>query len=252
VESVEPVTRPATPPQASSQPVQRSTVRQPARTSFLNIGAGYQRGDSDLTRHLVAFKDQYAEEGSIDINYGDGSGVVFEIVWGQRVWRRVSVGLGVSYARHNEAAAVEAHVPHPFFFQTLRDATVSTASLSRQDLALHVPILWTHSFLSAVRITFFGGPSFFHVTQDFDATVTLDEEYLYDQVAITDTSQTQTSDNAVGLHVGADVTRFFNATGVGVGIRYSRASLDFGDETGATTSGRAGGLQITGGVRFRF
>jgi hypothetical protein len=62
--------------------------------------------------------------------------------------------------------------------------------------------------------------------------VTLDEEYPYDQVAITDTSQTQTSDNAVGLHVGADVTRFFNTTGVGVGIRYSRASPDFGDETG--------------------
>jgi opacity protein-like surface antigen len=252
VEAVAPVTRPA-PTAAQAQAAQRPVLRGQEKTAFLNIGAGYQLGSTDLTRHLVAFKDTYAEEGSIDANYGKSSGFLFDVVGGARVAGHISVGFGISYARHDEAATVDAHVPHPFLFQTLRDATFTTASLSGQELVMHIPILWTQSFRSATRITIFGGPSIFHVTQDFVTNVTLNEVYPYDSVTITDTSQSEISDNAFGFHVGAGVTQFFGPTvGAGVDVRYSRASLDFADDANATTAARAGGLQVTGGVRFRF
>jgi hypothetical protein len=176
VEAVAPVTRPATPTTAQAQTAQRP-VSQPEKTAFLNIGAGYQLGSTDLTRHLGAFEDTYAEEGSIDTNYGKSSGFLFDVVGGARVAGHISVGFGISYAKHDEAATVDAHVPHPFVFQTLRDATFTTASLSAQDLVLHIPILWTSSFRSATRITIFGGPSIFHVTQDFVTNVALNEVY---------------------------------------------------------------------------
>jgi hypothetical protein len=254
VESVAPVTRPATAPNpAQAQAAQRPVPRQREKTAFLDIGAGYQLGSADLTRHLVAFKDTYAEEGSIDANYGKNSGFVFDIAGGGRIAGHVSVGFGISYARHDEAATVDAHVPHPFLFQTLRNATFTTASLSGQELVLHIPILWTQSFRSATRVTIFGGPSIFHVTQNFVTNVTLNEVYPYDSVTIADTTQSETSDNAFGFHVGAGVTRFFGPTiGAGVDVRYSRASVDFAGDANATTNARAGGLQVTGGVRFRF
>lgn len=253
VETVAPVARPATSSPAQAQTAQRPVVREQEKTAFLNIGAGYQLGNTDLTRHLVAFKDTYAEEGSIDADYGKSSGFLFDVIGGARVVGHVSVGFGISYARHDEAATVDAHVPHPFLFQTLRDATFTTASLSAQELVLHIPILWTQSFRSATRITIFGGPSIFHVTQDFVTNVTLNEVYPYDSVTITDTSQSEFSDNAFGFHVGAGVTQFFGPTvGAGVDVRYSRASLDFAGDANATTTARAGGLQVTGGVRFRF
>jgi opacity protein-like surface antigen len=252
VETVAPVTRPATPTTAQAQTA-RTVLREPEKTAFLNIGAGYQLGSTDLTRHLVAFEDTYAEEGSIDANYGQSSGFLFDVVGGARVAGHISVGFGITYAKHDEAATVDAHVPHPFVFQTLRDATFTTASLSGQELVLHIPILWTQSFRSATRITIFGGPSIFHVTQEFATNVTLNEVYPFDSVTITDTSQSEISDNAFGYHVGAGVTQFFGPTvGVGLDVRYSRASLDFADDANATTTARAGGLQVTGGVRFRF
>jgi opacity protein-like surface antigen len=252
VETVAPVTRPAT-PAAQAQAAQRSALQEPEKTAFLNIGAGYQLGSTDLTRHLVAFEDAYAEEGSIDANYGQSSGFLFDVVGGARVAGHISVGFGITYAKHDEAATVDAHVPHPFVFQTLRDATFTTASLSGQELVLHIPILWTQSFRTATRITIFGGPSIFHVTQEFVTNVTLNEVYPFDSVTITDTSQSEISDNAFGYHVGAGVTQFFGPTvGVGLDVRYSRASLDFADDANATTTARAGGLQVTGGVRFRF
>lgn len=253
VETVAPVTRPATPTTAQAQTAQRPVLREPEKTAFLNIGAGYQLGSTDLTRHLVAFEHTYAEEGSIDANYGKSSGFLFDVVGGARVAGHISVGFGITYARRDEAATVDAHVPHPFVFQTLRDATFTTASLSGQELVLHIPILWTQSFRSATRITIFGGPSIFHVTQDFVSNVALNEVYPYDSVTITDTTQSEISDNAFGFHVGAGVTQFFGPTvGAGVDVRYSRASLDFADDANATTTARAGGLQVTGGVRFRF
>jgi hypothetical protein len=253
VESVAPVTRPVTPAASQAQTARRPTLQAREKTAFLNVGAGYQLGSTDLTRHLVAFKDAYAEEGSIDADYGKTSGFVFDIVGGARVAGHVSVGFGVSYVKRDEAATVDAKVPHPFLFQTLRDATFTTASLSGQELVLHIPILWTQSFRSATRITIFGGPSIFHVTQDFVTNVTLNEVYPYDLVTITDTSQSEVSDNAFGFHVGAGITQFFGPTvGAGVDVRYSRASLDFAGDANATTTARAGGLQVTGGVRFRF
>lgn len=252
VETVAPVTRPATPTTAQAQTA-RPVLRESEKTAFLNIGAGYQLGSTDLTRHLVAFEDAYAEEGSIDANYGQSSGFLFDVVGGARVAGHISVGFGITYAKHDEAATVDAHVPHPFVFQTLRDATFTTASLSGQELVLHIPILWTQSFRTATRITIFGGPSIFHVTQEFVTNVTLNEVYPFDSVTITDTSQSEISDNAFGYHVGAGVTQFFGPTvGVGLDVRYSRASLDFADDANATTTARAGGLQVTGGVRFRF
>jgi opacity protein-like surface antigen len=254
VEAVAPVTRPAPPTApAQAQGAQRPLPRAREKTAFLNIGGGYQLGSADLTRHLVAFKDTYAEEGSIDADYGQGSGFVFDIVGGGRVAGHVSVGFGISYARHDEAATVDARVPHPFVFQTLRNATFTTASLSGQELVLHIPILWTQSFRSATRVTVFGGPSIFRVTQNFVTEVTLNEVYPYESVTIADTTQSEINDNAFGYHVGAGVTQFFGATvGAGVDVRYSRASLDFAGDDNATTTARAGGFQVTGGVRFRF
>jgi len=264
VESTGPVRRP--PPQEDPLPIlaiagqpppavkqaQTPPVGARPRTTFLDISGGYAYGPS-LSQHLVAFQDRYAEAGTIDADYGTGSGWLIDVVGGGRVWRQMSVGVGVTYERDSRSASIQAAVPHPFFFQQLRNASFDTEPLDHTEVMINIPIMWTSSFSSANRLEIFGGPSFFRVEQDLVSDVTLNEVYPYDTVTISGVTHAKKDHNAFGYHVGFDFAHFFNAsTGVGVLVRYSGASLDFGDNANTTTDGRAGGVHVAGGLRFRF
>ena len=264
VESVGPVRRPppvtdplpilaiAGQPPPSAAPTPRAPSASRPRTTFLDVSGGYAYGNS-LSQHLVAFADKYAEAGSIDADYGTGSGWLIDVVGGGRVWRQMSVGVGVTYERDSRSAAIDAKVPHPFFFGQLRDATFTSESLDHTETIVNIPIMWTSSFSSANRLEIFGGPSFFHVVQDLVSDVVLNEQYPYDTVSITGTTHQEHNHNAFGYHVGIDYAHFFSAsTGVGVLVRYTGASLTFDDNANSTTDGRAGGVHVAGGIRFRF
>ena len=78
-------------------------------------------------------------------------------------------------------------------------------------------------------------------------------EYPYDSVAIAGVITAERTGTVFGYHAGADVSYFFNqSVGVGGGARYSRATIKFSEDAGATTDGVAGGIEAAAGLRFRF
>jgi opacity protein-like surface antigen len=72
-------------------------------------------------------------------------------------------------------------------------------------------------------------------------------------VTITGVTTTQEEGTSVGYHVMADVAVFFSRSiGVGAGVRYSRGDFKLDAGSGATTEGKAGGVQALAGLRVRF
>jgi hypothetical protein len=247
----------------------RSVRNRPPFARVFSIDAGYRVGIGNLTRSFTAFTDTFAEAGSIATNFGKRSGFTLDALYAEPLWGSFGVGLGGDYYFGSHPSAVEAQVPHPFFFNRLRTATFETDALSGHDAAVHIPVVWMPPPIRKLRILVFGGPTIFRVSQTVVTNVVLDEQYPYDMVTITGVRTADRTSTLFGFNVGGDVSHFFtpptrnvrgrsapagrgHLTGVGVSVRYSRARLKFDNDGGVTTQGSAGGLSVTGGLRFRF
>ncbi len=236
--------------QAATASAGSTTIR--TRPAFLNIDIAYRAGSSDFIRTATDFSDTYAEDGSVASNYGNGSGYQFDVMGSQAVWGQIGVGLGVSYYQRAGTTKVDASVPHPFFFDQPRTATLETKAPEGTEIALHIPIVWIPTSGTRVKILVFGGPSVVRMTQNVVSAVTLNDPYPHDTVTMTGVTTATLAGTNPGFHVGGDVAYFFsNALGLGAGVRYSRATIALKSDAG-TTEGTAGGTQIVGGLRVRF
>jgi len=194
------------------------------------------------------------EPGSIDADYGKGKGLQFDVLGGSHVTRQFAIGVDVSVYVRPDGPTVTAHVPHPFYFSQLREASFTDNDLKGSEVAIHVPVMWMPPSQGPLSFAIFAGPSFFHLTQDLVTDLELSQQYPYDTVTITDTVSKKLHGNAFGFHAGADVSYFFTpSVGVGVTGRFSRATIKFKDDfPEVETTGHAGSGTISAGLRFRF
>jgi hypothetical protein len=245
-----PSTRQAPAGRTPPQPARRRSAKSPR---VLNIDAGFRVGGDDLTRSFSAFTDIFAEAGTIATNYGNRSGVAFDVLFAQPIASSFGVGVGFDYYLRSQHATVDARVPHPFFFNQLRTGTFETEALSAHEAAVNIPAVWMPPAFGALKIMVFGGPTIFRVSQTVVTDLVLDERYPYDTVTITGVKTGERKSTLVGFHVGGDVGYFFTPSiGVGGGVRYSHAKIKFDSDDDVTTEGVAGGLSAVAGLRFRF
>lgn len=231
-------------------PPQRPTT---PGTSFLNIDGVRRRGRDDLTQTVTVFSSLLAEDSTIKTNYGDTTGWSFDFMGGGAVWHSLGVGFGVGYHQRDRSAAVDALLPHPFFFDTFRAASFTTEPLRARETAFHIPAVFIPPAFGPIKVLVFAGPSVFRLSQTVVTDVTLNEQSPYDTVTISGVITEERKGTFLGYHAGADVSVFFNrSVGVGGGVRYSRASVKEFEEDAATTTGITGGVSAVGGVRFRF
>jgi hypothetical protein len=113
------------------------------------------------------------------------------------------------------------------------------------------------------RLRAFGGPSYVHVAQDSVTELTYNQFYFVhaptNVAELTEYEFTRQDGSGWGFHTGADASVFFSRiVGVGGFAQFSRAGVDL-ENTVATSLGqrlritvRAGGVQVGGGVRFKF
>jgi|KBSSwiStaDraftv2_1062776.scaffolds.fasta_scaffold37706_3 hypothetical protein len=244
-----------TPPrtQTPRAPTARAQGRRQAHPRVLHLDAAYRVGGDDLTRTFTAFKDVFAEEGSIATNYGNRSGPAFDVLFAQSIHGSIGVGVGADFYVKKPHAIVEAHVPHPFYFNQLRTATFEADGLSGHEVAIHISGVWMPAAAGPLNILVFGGPTIFSISQTVVTDVVLDDQYPYDTVTIRGVDTDNRKGTRFGYHVGGDVSYYLTpSVGIGAGARYSRATLEFNDDDGVDTDGVAGALQATFGIRLRF
>jgi len=230
----------------------RQLCAQPAPADerlWVSVNGGTQTGTK-------AFSDTvevplYQENKRIDTTYPRAGGVFVSGAGGFRIWRQLSVGVGVSRAARTRDAKVGASLPHPFFDNRPRSVE-GTAKSTREEVGAHVKIAWTVAPSPHLRLILSGGPSIISVRQTLVSDVNFSESYPYDTAAFTSATASTASKSATGGHASADVfwlfSRHFGAGGV---IQFARArvKLTSGSRTIAID---AGGAQAGAGLRLVF
>jgi hypothetical protein len=185
-------------------------------------------------------------------NIDFGSGYMFSPV----------MGLGVNFSRngYKDPASVSMTLPDPYFFNdSATGALVTEDALERRENAVHLQAMINATPDSErLRVRFFGGPSYFrvqqHLVSDIQFVQSASPFFPANDVTLTGVEADAVKGNAWGYHAGADVGMFFNRTvGVGGTVRFSRATVTVADPfTGSNTDLKAGGVQVGGGLRFKF
>jgi hypothetical protein len=195
----------------------------------------------------------FVESGSITSRYDSDQPLVIDVSAAAGAWRSLGVGVAVSYTSTPFGGAVEAQVPHPFFFNRLRTVTGNAPDLTREEIALHLDGRWVVRVTRTTSATIFGGPSYFKVTQGLVTDIKVTEEYPYDTAAFESVTTADSTQSKWGFNAGFDVTqRVAGKVGIGVLGRYSRASFKFPIVADHTADIDAGGFQIGAGLRIEF
>ena len=224
--------------------------------TFISVNGGFQPSEQTLKESWT--KAVYGETASFDTNRKVGSGGLFEVSGGVRVWRNVSAAVGVSVLNTSRAATINGTVPSPLYYNSARSATHSLASdLEHRQLGVHLMAVYVYPITETIDVAFFGGPSIFKVSQDLVSGETLGAEASpFDAISINGVTRTTSQKTGIGGNVGVDVTYMLtDMIGVGGLIRYTAASISPDAPDGVTitpTSFDVGGLQVGGGLRLRF
>ena len=193
----------------------------------------------------------YLENEHVATDYPGPGGLFVSFAARYRLWKQMTVGVGVSSFQDNGDASVTASLPHPFFDNQFRHVE-GTANTKRQELSVYPTVGWLLPLSSSVRLALNVGPSFMTVKQQFVTEVKFSETYPYDTALFTSATVKESSRSATGIYAGADVSWMFSKhLGAGGVVQFTRATVKekVGDRT---VSIDAGGAQAGGGVRFVF
>lgn len=218
---------------------------------FVNVGLGIQAPTK-------AFSNAWTETVNVETaryeaQYGKKGGRYIDAGFGVRVMRQLYLGVALTQTRHHASADVSASVPHPFFFNRLRDTTGPTSGVRRGETATHVQATWRMPMGPKLDLSLFGGPSWLSVDQGFVDKVTVTEAFPFDTITFQSAQVVQRTGTGIGGHVGADVAfRLGSHFGLGGQVRFVAAKAEIEIATGRTVKVNAGGASATAGLRLFF
>jgi opacity protein-like surface antigen len=212
--------------------------------------AGAQIGASEFTESSQSTFNGETE--TLTVDHGVKTALGFNVGAAVRIVPSLWMGVQYAMADMKSSASITAVIPHPLVFNAPRTVQGSSDDVTHNEQNVHVELMYALPF-HAMDIRLMGGPTFFNVKQDFVSDVVINESYPFDTATFAGATTKQLSKGAVGFNVGADISRLITSQlGIGALIRYSRADMKFNDADIGTQTVRAGGTEVTAGVRFRF
>lgn len=237
---------------AAAQEAADAPAKPPRRpVAFVSVDGGMLATTSRTTA-TVTYK-LYGEDARLQATYETKAAPVFGARAGIRVWRGLTVGAGVSLLAKNPGAPIAAKLPHPFYFQRLRDVEGTAADVEHKQSVIYAEIGYIVPLNPRFDLTLLAGPAFFSVTQEVAVKVQFSENYPFDTARFTGVESASKQADATGFTVGADLAwRPTRTIGVGALVRYSRATVSVSPVTGQSLTLDLGGLHTLAGVRLRF
>jgi hypothetical protein len=211
---------------------------------FAAVDAGFQVGSHDLTTQpdLTLYEETITR--GLQTSQKVKSGGLIDMRAGYRVWHNVTAGLGYSYTSSKANGTITASVPDPIKFDNPRTVNASANGLKHSESALHFSATWMMPVTDKVDVGFSFGPTIFFVKQDIATGLTVTEPVPTVNTVLVDAQKKTT----VGINLGVDATYMLNKRyGVGGLARYTWGSAKL---PGADLT--VGGLQLGGGLRYRF
>ncbi len=251
------VRRPAPP-----RPPAKPRAPHPMRL-FFNVGS--QAVSPTFSQNLTF--QQYVEDGTLKLDRTLSKSVFFDGGFTVRLIGKLEAGAAISYFKDNGAANATASIPHPLYFASPRTATGTVASFQHSDTAVHVLLAWPMQLTRSLELIASGGPTIFETQQTLATGITLslaDEVYPFDTVKLPPVTTAQETEAVPGFNVGADLIWRLSTSrpktprsrphtmGLGFEVRYAHGTKDFSPVGGVVSKVEAGGVQVGGGLRFRF
>jgi hypothetical protein len=195
-------------------------------------------------------------------DYPTKAGLGFEFGGGIVIKRRWVVGAAFSRAGSSEVGLATVTLHHPATHPDLADS-IDTAPLDRREAAFHIQGGMLLPPMGRFELMVFAGPTRFAVSQhtvdDLSAQETFSSSTVW-MVTVSDPQSVTNSATAWGYNLGVDASVSVGR-GVSLGslIRYSRATVSIEDNLNSLVADKAlmkdmtvGGVQVLGGVRWRF
>ena len=225
-------------------------------TGYLNISYLYEASSQNFQETLS--QSIYGETASYTASHAIGGGGGFDVGGGYRVWENLAVGVAVASRSKRDGLLIDGQIPHPLFYGRSRSSTLARSDLDRTELGIHLQAVWMLPVSDVLRVSFFGGPSFFYVGQDHVSAVdavdaaTETSPPNYDEVTIPGSSISPLDGSGVGINAGADVTyKFTERFGGRLFGRWAGGNVDLATSGGAQ-SVKVGGFQTGVGVQVGF
>jgi hypothetical protein len=217
---------------------------------FATIGFGIQGNSRDFTTRAEPII--YDEPALITSAQNVGSGLLFEISGGYRVWRNLVVGLGYSHFGDSSASTVSASIPSPLVPDAPRNASASVGDLGHSENGFHFTATWMIPVTDKIEVGVFGGPSVYRVGQDLVSDIPfIESEDPFPTVTLGTPVVTEENVTAVGVNIGAEVSYLVTARyGVTGFLRYAGATAEFDGVDGRDL--KVGGVHLGVGFRYRF
>lgn len=218
---------------------------------FVDVNGGYQAATRDFTDR-VSFR-LHAEDSTFDAAYRVEPGPLVYLRGGVRAWRQLGVAVAMArYAQRSEAS-VTARLPHPFFFDRMRQIDGEGTGFQREEIGWYVDAVWLAPLGERVVLQLLGGLSYVELRQDLAERVEFSESYPYDTATFTGLRKTGQKARGPGFSVGVDGSYFFaRHVGIGGTVRFVRVRLDLSSPDQEQVAVRGGGIQTSAGLRLRF
>ena len=223
---------------------------QPPARVFISVNAASQPTKNPFTDRFDFEVNR--ETGTTEVDYPVSGGLLADGSVAVRLWKGLGAGVAVSRFTRDITATMTSRVPHPFFFERLREVA-GEATVTRTEQAVHLQAVYRVALRAPFEVTLFAGPSFIRVEQDVVSAVEYDESFPFDAATFRRAQTASISGSATGINAGADVTWMFSRyVGVGGLVRIARARVDLDFPAGRKTSLDAGGVSAGGGLRIAF
>jgi hypothetical protein len=214
----------------------------------VTVTGGYVKPAASFTQNVTF--EQYSEEGTLSAAYSAPSRPSVDGGVTVRVWRALAVGVAGWYYRDPGVAQVTASVPNPIIANSPRQIS-GPANVTHAETAVHVQAAYWLRAGPRATIIVEGGPSFFHVTQDFVSDVTYTQSFPFTTATYQGASTVREKQSATGYNVGGDAGwRVWGNLSVVGAVRFSHATASFTDALAQPMT--LGGLHVGAGIRLMF
>jgi hypothetical protein len=241
---------------------------------IVNVNAGLQTLSPSFAYEHIDNFIVGEMSGVLDVPGTDGP--VFDVTAGLRLFG--NFGIGVTYARYKADQLADLTATIQMGGEEALSDQIQVGDFSRTEKTVHVQAMYVIPFTRRVQLAVYGGPSYFRTEQkvlndyhfeeygtwDWDSGWTPEGVFtLYPESGFFQTD----SASDWGYNVGADLNYFFSRNiGVGFNARYSEGSINYENPIDRHEIAHGfrdeallqvvpldmGGLQLVGGVRFRF
>lgn len=211
----------------------------PGARAFVDVNGGVQQLSPTLDGggSFVLF----GETGAVRTTQNISAGVLGDVRFGHRIGRRLAVAFAVSGFTTKSAGQGTVSEPSPILVASPTVVTVQP-DLTRREIGYHPQIVWFVPLSEQFDVSIFAGPSFVRIQQNvITANVS--------STQVVSVGTANESGMAFGGNAGIDATRpVSDRWGLGLFARYVFATADLPSASGV----KVGGLQVGGGLRFRF